>query len=132
MIRKNITLNDLQNDLHEVLRFLQDNMVTRTEFHVLENRFDNLENKFGNLENRFGNLENRFDIQDYRTTSLESRLNNIDHTLTTMNNKFTAMFDGFVQSQQKFDLELLALTNKTNRHDDRLTSIEHHLNILPA
>ncbi|MBI5003989.1 hypothetical protein HZC00_02770 [Candidatus Kaiserbacteria bacterium] len=71
-------MDDNTTDMLEIVNFIKDNMVTKSDHDELVARVDRMEKKmddgFSGLKSRVGGLENRIDNESARTTDLENRV----------------------------------------------------------
>ena len=104
-------------DILEIVQFLRDNSVTKSEFNE---RMGGVENRLGGVENRLDKVEDQVilikldmatkkDIQDVRDELQEVKSDLMDH------------IDGFAKRQDVTDTEVAALRHAYQRLDKKVT-----------
>ncbi len=91
---------DLNARFDELMEFLKENMVTKTEFFALEKRVENLEQRFASLEQKVGSLEQKIDDA---LSELRSELRSIRERLDVIEERL-----GRVEKMAKEDTDALS------------------------
>lgn len=113
LIEKKFEAQDKKmDDIFETINFLKDNSVTKDEFQQLSGEFHQLSGEFQQHVGEFQSFREETK-EEFRKVRSEI----IDHV------------DGFVGLHQHLEVELAAVTNKTNRLESQIGIIAKHLQL---
>ena len=104
--------NQAIKDILEIVNYLKDNAVTKTEFYNFKTEVDR---RFNGVDQRFESIDKRFDSIDQEFKKVRAEI--IDHV------------DGFIGLHQHLEIELAAVAHKTDRLENNIYTIAKHLQL---